>query len=556
MKDTLQFRMTSPLTKARLTDSVRTFPVYERTTALQGDRVYFSAVWEARQTPYDYGIRTPVVVEGPLSPYVTTYLVEHVPVRLPHYRNSPRELYSFDGDYIDHQPGLYPDVLRQTNEIFIYEERTGQLYFELDLPKDITPGSYPVTVTLHPEKSAEPISATLTLEVLAGVLPEIDFTCAQWFHYDCLASYYGVEVFSERHWEIVEKFARMAVKIGNNALMTPIFTPPLDTEVGGERPTVQLVDVTVTENGQYVFGFDKLKRFCEMCHRVGVKELEIAHLFTQWGAEHAPKVMATVNGEYKRIFGWETDAVGDEYTPFLRALIPAVREKLDEYGYRGHYFFHISDEPNQKHFESYGKAKDSVWDLICDCPVRDALSHYAYYERGISKNPIPLISYADEFVANNVPDLWVYYCLIPCNKGSNRFIAMPAQRTRVIGAQMYKAGVTGFLHWGYNFYYSRFSRYLVNPYLSTDADYYVPAGDAVTVYPGQDGTPVPSLRAVLFEQAIYDMRAMTLAEQVSGRDAVIAAIDRCCKVDFMHYPTHPEYLLNLREEINRLATGS
>ncbi|MBO5269497.1 MAG: DUF4091 domain-containing protein [Clostridia bacterium] len=229
---------------------------------------------------------------------------------------------------------------------------------------------------------------------------------------------------------------------------------------------------------------------------------------------------------------------------------------MDEYGYKGHYFFHISDEPKEAHFESYGKAKDSIWDLICDCPVRDALSHYAFYERGISKNPIPLISYADEFVAHNVPDLWVYYCLIPCNNGSNRFIAMSAQRTRVIGAQMYKAGVTGFLHWGYNFYYSRFSRKLVNPYLSTDADYYVPAGDAVAVYPGPDGHPVLSLHAVLFEQAIYDMRAMHLAEQVSGRAAVIAAIDRCCKVDFMHYPTHADYLLRLREEINHLASKS
>ena len=34
----------------------------------------------------------------------------------------------------------------------------------------------------------------------------------------------------------------------------------------------------------------------------------------------------------------------------------------------------------------------------------------------------------------------------------------------------------------------------------------------------------------------------------------IAAIDRCCDVDFMNYPTHAQYLLNLRNEINRLAS--
>lgn len=549
MKNTLQFRLTSPLTKARITDSALCFPVYKHATALQGDRVYFGAVWETQHSPSHLGVRTPITVEGELASYVTVYEVDSVPVRLPHYRNT------FNEDYIGHEPGLYPDVLRQTDVIYIYENRTGQLYFEVDLPDHISPGTYPITVTLHPILSADPISATLTLEVLKGVLPEIDFTYTQWFHYDCLASYYNVEVFSQRHWEIVENFARMAVKTGINALLTPIFTPPLDTEVGGERPTVQLVDVTVTENG-YVFGFEKLKRFCEMCRRVGIKELEIAHFFTQWGAEHAPKVMATVNGEYKRIFGWDSDATGAAYVGFLRTLIPAVREKLDEYGYQGHYFFHISDEPNEKHLASYQNAKNSIWDLICDRPVRDALSHYAFYERGVTANPVPTVKHADEFVANGVPDLWVYYCCSPGTVGSNRFIAMTPQRTRVIGAQMYKAGVTGFLHWAFNFYYNRHSLAPVNPYLDTDADYFGPAGDAVTVYPGTDGTPVLSIRAALFEQAIYDMRAMKLAEQVSGRAAVIAAIDRCGSVDFMHYPTHADYLLRLREEINRLASKS
>jgi hypothetical protein len=92
-----------------------------------------------------------------------------------------------------------------------------------------------------------------------------------WFHYDSLADYYNVEIFSERHWEIIESFMKTYVEMGMNTILTPIFTPPLDTVIGGERPTVQLVDVT-RENGKYTFGFDKLRRWCEMCRRVGVKE--------------------------------------------------------------------------------------------------------------------------------------------------------------------------------------------------------------------------------------------------------------------------------------------
>ena len=542
----MNFRITSPLTKLRLSDKVAQFPRYESASALLGDRLYFSAVYDSEGLNPKQAVRAQVTVCSELAPHIKVYAVDHVPVRLPHYPTD------FDGDYIGHEPGLYPDVLRPTDTVHLQPGQSGQLYFELNVPKDVAAGTYPITVEILPEGSEEAISATLTVEILPEQIPEQTITYTQWFHYDCLASYYNVEIFSQRHWEIIENFMRTAVKTGINAILTPVFTPPLDTAIGGERPTVQLVDIKV-KKGKYSFGFEKLKRFCEMCRRIGVRDLEIAHLFTQWGAEHAPKIMATVDGKYKRIFGWETDAASKEYFDFLHAFLPALIKKLNEYGYEGHYFFHISDEPNKNHLESYQKAKNAVWDLIGDYPVRDALSHYEFYEQGLVKNPIPYTKSAHHFVKHGVPDLWVYYCCSPGASASNRFIAMSANRTRVIGAQMYRAGISGFLHWGYNFYYNQFSRGMINPYLCTDGDFFAPAGDTFSVYPAANGTPLLSLRTALFEQALFDMRAMALAEQKAGREAVIAAIDRCGATDFTHYSLDPKHLLTLREEINKMA---
>ena len=50
---------------------------------------------------------------------------------------------------------------------------------------------------------------------------------------DCLATWYGVEIFSEEHWTIIEKYIHTAVKHGINMIHT-LFTPPLDTAVGGK----------------------------------------------------------------------------------------------------------------------------------------------------------------------------------------------------------------------------------------------------------------------------------------------------------------------------------
>jgi hypothetical protein len=72
----------------------------------------------------------------------------------------------------------------------------------------------------------------------------LKYTC--WFHGDCLANYYHDEVFSEEHWTAMENLIRMAADYGQTMILTPMFTPPLDTAIHYERPTVQLVDVTLT----------------------------------------------------------------------------------------------------------------------------------------------------------------------------------------------------------------------------------------------------------------------------------------------------------------------
>ena len=120
---------------------------------------------------------------------------------------------------------------------------------------------------------------------------------------------------------------------------------------------------------------------------------------------------------------------------------------------------------------------------------------------------------------------------------------------------MYNANIKGFLQWGYNFYYCRTSQYLINPFLINDGDFAYPAGDAFSVYPGADGKPILSLHEILFEQALLDLRAMKAAEIKVGREAVLSAIKSEGEIDFKHYPKHENYLLTLRDTVNRLAAS-
>lgn len=155
---------------------------------------------------------------------------------------------------------------------------------------------------------------------------------------------------------MIEQYIQTAVKHGMNMILTPLFTPPLDTEIGGDRPTVQLVQVERVGD-DYRFTFEKLKRWIALCDRSGVKYFEFSHLFTQWGAKHAPKVVATVDGQEKQLFGWDTDSTDSEYTKFLTLFLHELVSFIKENGLEKRVYFHLSDEPNLADMDTYRAAK-------------------------------------------------------------------------------------------------------------------------------------------------------------------------------------------------------
>ena len=93
--------------------------------------------------------------------------------------------------------------------------------------------------------------------------------------------------------------------------------------------------------------------------------------------------------------------------------------------------------------------------LLEGFPIMDALSNVDFYRSGAVEHPIPANNHIEPFLQENIPGLWTYYCCSQNTDVANRFVAMPAARSRILGVQMYKYNIAGFLHWGYNFYYSQ-----------------------------------------------------------------------------------------------------
>lgn len=416
--------------------------------------------------------------------------------------------------------------------------------------KKLAPGDYTLKVEFFSQKGGAKVGEEeIALQVIGASLPKQKLKCTNWFHCDCLCDVHGVELFSDRFWDIFADYIKKATLNGMNLLLTPCFTPPLDTPIGKERMTVQLVGITLAD-GEYHFDFSLLEKYIAVAQANGMEYFEHSHLFTQWGAKAAPKIMATVDGKYKRIFGWNTVAWGKKYTEFLHAYIPALLAFLKSKGLDKKFMFHISDEPTPQNSDGYRKAKGAVGDLLDGYLIGDALQHYEMYEQGLAQTPIVATNHVHEFYGRT-KHLWAYYTGEQSYDGmSNRMLSCSGERNRMLGIHLYMHEIEGFLHWGYNFYYDVLSQGVSNP--TTDVSCYLGSsqGSSFLVYPTLNGCSA-SMRQKVFYEGINDMRALQLLESYIGKAATKAFVEEYFgKVTFFTHPGTAENLFTFRKLLN------
>ena len=545
----LRAKIISSLEKCFLDETVPVKTPLGKISMLKNERYSFQVCYD-RTDIIDSKVIVYLDVESPLADVIKVTKVQHIPSSMPTYN------IRVDDNYLRTAPGLYPDLLEPIREKdrLVSDKNLRTLWFEIAPEGKMEAGTYPIKITLTNEKGEVEVELETEVEIINAELPKQDLIMTQWFYTDCLMQYYDVDVWSEKHWEIIENFMVSARTYGQNMILTPLVTPELDTYVGGYRPTTQLVDI-VKEGDRYTFDFSKLGRWVDLCDKVGIEYFEICHFYSQWGAKACPKVMATVDGEEKRIFGWDTEAAGDDYKNFLTQFIPAFLKymKEEKNGADKRCWFHLSDEPNEKHLEQYKLLSNFLKPLIEGYPMIDALSRYAFYEQGLVDHPVPGTNHIEPFLENNVPELWTYYCCSQAVDVSNRFFSMPSARTRILGVQLYKYNIYGFLQWGFNFYNNQYSYATINPFVCSDGEDFVPSGDAYIVYPGTKGQPWSSLRQVVFNEGLQDMRAMKLLESLYGREKAMEVLEEGIEpLTFKKYPKDGEYLLHLRRVVNEL----
>ena len=154
-------------------------------SCLKGETVSFQIAyyWDGqRRASGNYEVISPV------KDAVNVREVKLVPCEYPCHMNR-------DDGYLAETPGLYPDLLSDIGA-FGFPLVSGQwrtLWVDVETAPDMDTGIYPVKIQL---KTGEELlgNAEVELEVLNAVLPKLPIPHTEWFHSDCLANYYNVEL--------------------------------------------------------------------------------------------------------------------------------------------------------------------------------------------------------------------------------------------------------------------------------------------------------------------------------------------------------------------------
>jgi len=242
-----------------------------------------------------------------------------------------------------------------------------------------------------------------------------------------------------------------------------------------------------------------------------------------------------------------------EAEAFARAFFGGIAAHCREMGWGEMLRFHLEDEPHTK--ESWlwvrGICHEAAPGVPCLEPIDTCgIGRIFGAECDIPVPRLEVFDHDAEYYAEHIAggrEVWCYSCCFPEEPWwLNKFIDLPARYARMIKWACYSQHITGFLHWGFNFWSSE-SIYGINPAARFK-------GDGFIVYPD------PAHHGVLMSNrglsTVIGLEEWELLSQLGAKNsAAAAALARRVARTFRDFSDDPAVLETARAELFALLDG-
>lgn len=449
----------------------------------------------------------------------------------------------------------FPDPILPDSAFTIEKGEVQPLWITVPVRQEATPGIYKGTVSVSGlvNNKKHTWEKDFFIRVYPVTLGKSPLLISNWSAHTSpavlgyLNNNEDVELYSPLYWELLEMHAEiMASHRQNMVRLFPIWRT-----------------LYTYKDGNYSFDFNRFDKEVEIFKNAGALEwIEGGHIAWRTGDfrsaffvevpvpddEESRKLPASPNPvKAENGVRFVLLHVEDPRTQnFLTQFLPALKEHLEKKGWLDHYMQHIADEPTQQNAASYAEISKYIRRYMPGVKLMDAVTTSKELA-GTIDVWIPLLSVLHhdyEFykqLQDNGKDVWFYTCVSPRGNYANRFIEQPLIQTRYLHWINYKYGVTGYLHWGLNFW--------IKDQLHADQSRdhkRLPAGDNCVIYPGYKRL-YTSIRFETMRDGIDDYQLLKMLEEKDPAKAK-SLVDSVI-LNFNHYDESIWFFRNLRKRL-------
>ncbi|WP_461810935.1 glycoside hydrolase domain-containing protein [Faecalimonas sp.] len=237
------------------------------------------------------------------------------------------------------------EVLYQTTPITVPSKTLQNVWLSVNVPKDVKAGDYTGTVTVKGDKVNTPLTFTYTLHVADATLKDATefkegFDIELWQNPYRVAEYYGVEPFSQKHFEILTPHMEKYKSIGGHAITTTIVDDAWAGQTYGEKSVKfpSMIKWTKKENGEFSFDYTDFDKWILFNKKLKIGDKIVCYSIIPWNHK------VTYYDEKKKENVTVTLATGSsEWTNMWTAFLKNLMNHMEEKGWKEETYIGIDE---------------------------------------------------------------------------------------------------------------------------------------------------------------------------------------------------------------------
>lgn len=472
-----------------------------------------------------------------------------VPAPIPMHLRFLRETLAYAGSAGGYAPAntvpagnrvCVPDILDTPGPVFMQAHSVQNLWVEFAVPASMAPGVYQAAVLVTSETGSAPLRFTWEIEVMDALLPPPDafpFTIELWQYPYSVAEYYGVEPFSQAHFDILRPMLLHYKQMGGRAVTASIVEEAWGGQTYSANPVhyPSMIKWRRTAGGGFAFDYTAFDAWISFTLSLGLGEKIVCYSMIPWGNR-----VTFYDEAAQAILSEELLPGTAAYETVWRAFLQAFIAHLERKGWFDQIYIGIDERPNMA----------LAFDLLQSVTTATGITLKIAAAMDVFSSEV-------KSVTNRVDDISVGSSAVKQDlAGFRAFAAQRAQADPPAKTTMYTCvghfpnslacsmpgesywtvlfaasqGATGFLRWAYD-------AWVADPLLDATHCAFEP-GDCFLIYPDERSAktpqPKPSVRLAKLAQGVRDANKLCLLRK--WRPALSPQIDALLQSLRADYP--------------------